>query len=68
MQPTRVPLVARTCLLMGWTGCFPQRVSLKGLTPIRRSSPWSDHGQHRTNVDVIGIDIGKDVFRIVGFA
>ena len=49
---------------MGWTGCFPRGDSLQRLPrSTRRSSPWN----HHTPLASIGIDIGKEVFHIVGF-
>jgi hypothetical protein len=49
---------------MGWTGCFPREDSLQRLPrSIRRSSPWTARP-----LSSIGIDIGKEVFYVVGFS
>jgi hypothetical protein len=51
---------------MGWTGCFPLRVSLQRLLPAidRRSGSWIPATPALAS---IGIDNGKDVFHLVGF-
>ena len=48
---------------MGWTGCFPREDSLQGQPrSTGRSSPWTPPPGPS-----IGIDIGKEVFHVVGF-
>ena len=48
---------------MGWTGCFPREDSLEGLTR-REKHPMDTNTPALAS---IGIDIGKEVFHIVGF-
>jgi len=59
-------MVARrdgACPPMGWTGCFPREDSLQGQPrSTGRSSPWTPPPGPS-----IGIDIGKEVFHVVGF-
>jgi transposase len=50
---------------MGWTGCFPRGDSLQRLY---RSTGEAAHGYHHTAPGLIGIDIGKEVFHIVGLS
>jgi transposase len=53
---------------MGWTGCFPYQASLAGLAAVNRRSSMKPKAETRTApVAVIGVDIGKDVFHLVGF-
>src|ERR1700722_19201156 len=50
---------------MGWTGCFPRGDSLQRL---HRSNPEKQPVDTITSpLASIGIDIGKEVFHIVGF-
>jgi Transposase len=50
---------------MGWTGCFPRWDSLRRLPPQHPEKQPMD--TITTPVASIGIDIGKDVFHVVGF-
>ncbi len=54
------------CPLMGWTGCSRRSVGCG-----RSSEPEQPHGQTSqtfpADLAVIGIDIGKDLFHLVGF-
>jgi hypothetical protein len=53
------------CPMMGWTGCFPRGDSLQRL---RRSNPEKQPMDTITSpLASIGIDIGKEVFHIVGY-
>lgn len=59
-------IVPRQGPLMGWTGCTPSSVSC-GAT-ISRSNPMTQtHQRPAQDIAVIGVDIGKDVFHLVGF-
>src|SRR5215204_7829938 len=53
---------------MGWTGCFPQPLAFKGK---RRSAGEAamkaKTTAERATLAVIGVDIGKEVFHLVGF-
>src|SRR5579864_121323 len=49
--------------LMGWTGCFPLEDSLEGLTAAPEKQPMDTNTPALAS---IGIDIGKEVFHIVG--
>ena len=50
---------------MGWTGCFPRGDSLQDYPA---STGEAAHGHHLdSRLASIGIDIGKEVFHIVGF-
>src|SRR5579864_7265494 len=53
---------------MGWTGCFPQRVSLQWLAPRRpgEAAMIPNIDRISTPLTSVGIDIGKEVFHIVG--
>ena len=48
---------------MGWTGCFPARIVCKD-NPAAPGE--AAHGHHHPALS-IGIDIGKEVFHVVGF-
>src|ERR1700745_1336480 len=48
---------------MGWTGCFPREDSLQGLSTASGEEPMIPTAPLAS----IGIDIGKEVFHIVGF-
>jgi hypothetical protein len=48
---------------MGWTGCFPREDSLQGLPQHPEKEPMTTTAPLAS----IGIDIGKEVFHVVGF-
>src|SRR5215471_4327981 len=53
---------------MGWTGCFPSWASFQRLATLsRRSSMKSRMESNTSSPTVIGVDIGKEVFHLVGF-
>ena len=52
--------------LMGWTGCSPHGVSF-GATTSRSSPMTHTHQRPAEDIAVVGVDIGKDVFHLVGF-
>ena len=55
---------------MGWTGCFPGGVVCKDL-PAKKQEKQSMEAKTQSAAPVltaIGVDIGKDVFHIVGFS
>ena len=49
---------------MGWTGCFPREDSLQGLPHSTRKPMDTTTTRPLSS---IGIDIGKEVFHVVGF-
>src|SRR5689334_14485668 len=49
---------------MGWTGCFPRRDSLQRLPAHPEKQPMDTPSAPLAS---IGIDIGKEVFHVVGF-
>src|SRR3954454_25246874 len=52
---------------MGWTGC--SRCSVGCGDPLSRSSPMDQTSQTPpTDLAVIGIDIGKEVFHLIGLS
>ena len=54
--------------LMGWTCCFPRLVNLRGLREAEGEAVMNTRkAEDFSGLSVIGIDIGKDVFHLVGF-
>ena len=55
--------------LMGWTGCFPGGLVCKDCCPEEKEKQSMDTKAENTSTALvtIGIDIGKEVFHIVGF-
>src|SRR3954451_20902657 len=51
---------------MGWTGCFPRGDSLQGLHPQHPAKHPMDTSI--APLASIGIDIGKEVFHVVGLS
>ena len=49
---------------MGWTGCFPRGNSLKD---YHTATGEAAHGHPIQTLASIGIDIGKEVYHVVGF-
>src|SRR5215470_9884668 len=53
---------------MGWTGCFPSWASFQRLAALSRRSGMKPRMESNTSPPaVVGVDIGKDVFHLVGF-
>src|SRR5499427_6092356 len=53
---------------MGWTGCFPSWASFQRLAASSRRSSMKPRMESNTSPPtVVGVDIGKDVFHLVGF-
>jgi hypothetical protein len=53
---------------MGWTGCFHRGGNLQGLTPQHPEKHPMDTTTKKSPLASIGIDIGKEVFHVVGFS
>jgi transposase len=52
---------------MGWTGCFPQPLAFKGKRSAGEAAMKAKTTAERATLAVIGVDIGKEVFHLVGF-